>query len=109
MNFSAEQLEKHYQHTLFQLRLEIEEKFGNITNFAKESGLRRDLLSKVFSENIKQDMSIGTYTKIVLALRPELKARAGEQNTTSQITLKEYWSIDHHFISLSATMISNNF
>lgn len=108
MNYTEEQLDNLYNNLIFQLRLRVEEQFDSITNFAKITGIRRDTMSKVFSTNIKQDMSMGMYMRILVGLGMIKADSVTKRQLESLVTLKDYIALPGDTISMSITIINNN-
>jgi AraC-like DNA-binding protein len=104
----AEHIENLYSHILQQLRLKIEADFGTLEAFSKQAGISRTSLSKVFSDNIQRDMTIGMYTRILIGLKLVPRSRVLPESLHTRVTVKEYLTIDNNTIINSITLISND-
>lgn len=90
--------ERIYKDVIQDLRLLIETKFGSVRKFSIETGIDRFNLSKIFSENHKNEMSIGTFVRICQGLGLTNSMLVDSHNVNSDISLKHYLSIDNNLI-----------
>ena len=108
MQLTSDQLESLYNNLIVELRLRVENQFTTLRAFAKHTGINVKTLSRVFSPNIDQDVSVELYLRICIGLGLIVDNGSYGRNRLNGIPLRAYLSIDNNLVMNTACIISNN-
>lgn len=108
MTLTESQVDNVYKILLAKLSARIVQQHGTQAKFAAEKGFNRTSLVKQFSENIKQEMSIGMYFRLASALDILDSAGLSEFERECSIPLKTYLRINNNAVMQSLTLIAND-
>jgi hypothetical protein len=107
MNLTAQQIDRLVQLTLAKLRAHIVKRHGSISKFSDDSRINRTSLTKLFSTHIKQDMSIGFYYRVLVALGVVAKDDVTSAELESMIRVHEYLLINNNMFLNTVVLFGN--